>query len=141
MSWQDWQNPNTKLLWDSILDRLESIAVTFAETHPEWECAVTRTHWDAPNLEVRWRSNGLERNVNQLIRGTEWPVAIEFSGAAWADENAERVFLRELHLSQPDRTIHAVSLNELNAAAAALAHAAEQVNSITRFLAARASGD
>ena len=140
MSWEAWQDPQTKQLWGQILGQLEIAAREFARFHSDWQYEVIRTEWDAPNVELRWSSAGLDRNVNMLVKGTEWPVEVEFSGAAWTDGEDGR-WLRNLDLPLSMRTIRLGALADVaDLVPSALEAAAGQVQSIGRAAAAGAAG-
>jgi hypothetical protein len=120
---------------------MQRMAEDFAAVHPDWECRVPRTAWDAPNVCLSWQSNGLSRNVNQLIRGTEWPLEVEITGAAWADSERGREFLRWLDLPEAQRTLTIASEDDVESLLApALESAALQVDTIRRAAAAGAAG-
>lgn len=144
MSWEGWQNPETKRFWSGVLDELEEIAKEVAAGHPaEWNSRVIRAQWDAPNVELRWESLGLERNVNMLVVGTALPAEIEFTGAAWLDEDDSRLWIRQIDFSQPEpmHPLNFVSDAELaQLAPVALEDAVAQVQSIRRAAAAGAAG-
>ena len=45
MSWEMWQDPQTKHLWGQILGQLEIAAREFARFHSDWQYEVIRTEW------------------------------------------------------------------------------------------------
>jgi hypothetical protein len=133
MAWESWEDERVAGFRMAVLDRVEAITREVAAEAVGESCAVRRTEWDAPNVEVVWASDGLQRNVNQLIVGMAWPVEIEFTAAAWADGEGEGRWLRYVDLPRGHRTVSVGSLQELDVVVApALQSAIAQVKQLRR---------
>ena len=81
--WEDWNNPEIARTWNSALDALDSGLKLFAGQHPEAEFQITRTHWDSPEMEIRWTKGNISRNVCVVIEGRKWPLELRFEGNIW----------------------------------------------------------
>jgi len=86
MAWEEWQDPATASLWNSVLDVIEDAARQFSENQkPNLTLSVIRASWDAPDVELSWGPGEVKRNIHIVVNGRSWPLEISIEGAAWED--------------------------------------------------------
>ena len=110
MGWDLWEIPEKAKSFNQVLDRLEKEAVAFAERHryrfPRQEVAardfpahlvyesepihfsLTRSIWDEPDIELRWSTGVMERNIHLVLSSSDKPAKLVVAGAAWQDEDS-----------------------------------------------------
>lgn len=105
MAWIDWESESTRKLWFTVLDELEGGLRKFAGRNlPDTHWEVERTGWDAADVALAWSSGGLDRNVHLILHGHDWPLRIEYEGAAWQDD-AEAREVRAWSAKPSERTV------------------------------------
>lgn len=91
MSWEQWENPETRATWNEALDAIERATAEFSRSR-QTETSLTRCHQDSPDVTMKWTDGSALRNLQFVVASASWPLPVRFLGHVWRDSGAEREF-------------------------------------------------